>query len=197
MGPNNNHNKKSFNRLSPWFVQQQRMLESNLNGPKAGFFFSPFSLSLSLSLSRPLSQSASSLCCPIVCYQTSSWRIGTKVAIVVRNCGCVRRPTCRPRATRTNPFSEFFFSLQQIFISFHNSGSQKLRKNPQRICYQRGDKSTKAEKDELWEIIMTVEIFFGWTTTRGNSFRKKVCNSILPLQLKRSFLIQWFQLNNV
>ena len=39
MGPNNNHNKKSFNRLSPWFVQQQRMRESNLNGPKAGFFF--------------------------------------------------------------------------------------------------------------------------------------------------------------
>ena len=51
MGPNNNHNKKSFNRLSPWFVQQQIMLESNLNGPKAGFFFSPFSLSLTLSLS--------------------------------------------------------------------------------------------------------------------------------------------------
>ena len=144
MGPNNNHNKKSFNRLSPWFVQQQRMLESNLNGPKAGFFFSPFSLSLS-----SLSQSASSLCCPIVCYQTSSWRIGTKVAIVVRNCGCVRRPTCRPRATRTNPFSEFFFSLQQIFISFHNSGSQKLRKNLKGFVIK---EETKVQRQKRWTL---------------------------------------------
>ena len=153
---------------------------------KSWILFSPFSLSLSLSLSS-LSQSASSLCCPIVCYQTSSWRIGTKVAIVVRNCGCVRRPTCRPRATRTNLFAEFFFSLQQIFISFHNSGSQKLRKNLKGFVIKEETKVQRQKKMNFWKIVMTVEMFFWMANNPRQQVQKKSLQFFRPTPAQKVF----------
>ena len=152
-------------------------------------FFSFLTLSHSLSLSRPF------LNPPLHCVvqqlvirlhreeSGQKWRLWF---VTVGACADQRADRAPPEQT----LFRNFFSLSNKFLSLFITRVTKAQKKPQRICYQRGDKSTKAEKDELWEIVMTVEIFFGWTSTRGNRFRKKVCNSFVPLQLKRSFLIQ-------